>query len=428
MAQTYYDTEQKLKNYLATDQLKQERLCMSVLSLNKKYSNITPRQPYGGPDHGRDIQAIYDETYLCFIAVGFKQDANDSSEQINQIKKKFKDDLTNALTNAKKENLDLKGFVFFTNLKLTVDIIAELKQTAIKSGLLYCDIYNREQILQTLNTPDGYAIRFEFLDISLTEEEQKAFFTKWGNDIRSVISNGFDQQKKAVDRMIFLQEALLPLDNLAIVLKLNKEYKAEEIGHFRIVVFLAIPSTKKIDENIDAIKVVLCQTDNSTRLKENFNKSQSGIDKGISGYDGFEVYDNTLEEKKFRYFQMSTSSGIGRESVRSFYLDYSPNSILRIPPEFKIADFDKAFFMSCVSENLCDKIESIHIFMNSYEIFKVSSSDIVFDNIMENTFDDFPVMFTEEELEIPWKRTFYKNGNSIQLDFTSNTPKRVCDF
>ncbi len=36
MAQTYYDTEQKLKNYLATDQLKQERLCMSVLSLNKK--------------------------------------------------------------------------------------------------------------------------------------------------------------------------------------------------------------------------------------------------------------------------------------------------------------------------------------------------------------------------------------------------------
>ena len=428
MAQTYYDTEQKLKNYLATDQLKQERLCLAVLSLNKKYSNIIPRQPYGGPDHGRDIQATYENNYLCFVAVGFKQDANDSAEQIRQIKKKFNEDLQSALSNAQKEKLDLKGFVFFTNLKLTGDLIADLKQTAINSGLLYCDIYNREQILQTLNTPDGYAIRFEFLDIPLTEEEQKSFFTKWGNDIHSVISNGFDQQKKAIDRMIFLQESLLPLDNLSVLLKLKREYKAEEIGHFRIVIFLSIPSLKKIDDNTDVVKIVLCQTDNSSRLGNDFNKSKSGIDKGISGYDGFGVYNNTLKDKNFRYFQMSTSSGIGLESVRSFYLDYSPNAILRIPPEFKIADFDKAFFMSCISENLCDKIDSLHIFMNSYEVFNVNSKELVFENIMENTFDDFPVMFTDEELKIPWKRTFYKNGNSIQLDFTSNTPKRVCDF
>lgn len=222
MAQTYYDTEQKLKNYLATDQLKQERLCMAILSLDKKYSKVTPRQPYGGPDHGRDIQAIYDDNYLCFIAVGFKQDANDSSEQINQIKKKFIDDLNNALLNAKKENLDLKGFVFFTNLRLTVDVISELKKSAFDSGLYHCSIYNREQILGILNTPDGYALRFEFLDIPLNEEEQKTFFSKWGNDIHSVITNGFDQQKKAIDRMIFLQEALLPLDYLAVVVKLKR--------------------------------------------------------------------------------------------------------------------------------------------------------------------------------------------------------------
>lgn len=428
MAQSYYDTEQKLKNYLATDQLKQERLCLAILSLNKKFSNITPRHPYGGPDHGRDIQAIYENNYICFIAVGFKQDANDSTEQINQIKKKFNDDLNNALSNAKKEQIDLKGFIFFTNLKLTVEIIAELKQTAINAGLFYCDIYNREQILQILNTPDGYAIRFEFLDITLTEEEQKSFFAKWGNDIRSIISNGFGQQKKAIDRMIFLQESLLPLDNLSVLLKLKREYKAEEIGYFRIVIFLSIPSLKKIDDNTDVVKIVLCQTDNSSRLGNDFNKSKSGIDKGISGYDGFGVYNNTLKDKNFRYFQMSTSSGIGQESVRSFYLDYSPNAILRIPPEFKIADFDKAFFMSCISENLCDKIDSLHIFMNSYEVFNVNSKELVFENIMENTFDDFPVMFTDEELKIPWKRTFYKNGNSIQLDFTSNTPKRICDF
>ena len=57
-------------------------------------------------------------------------------------------------------------------LKMEKGAYTYSKEIGINSGLLYCDIYNREQILQTLNTPDGYAIRFEFLDIPLTEEEQ----------------------------------------------------------------------------------------------------------------------------------------------------------------------------------------------------------------------------------------------------------------
>lgn len=425
MAQTYYDTEQKLKNYLATDQLKQERLCMSVLSLNKKYSNITPRQPYGGPDHGRDIQAIYEETYLCFIAVGFKQDANDSSEQINQIKKKFKDDLTNALTNAKKENLDLKGFVFFTNLKLTVDIIAELKQTAIKSGLLYCDIYNREQILQTLNTPDGYAIRFEFLDISLTEEEQKAFFTKWGNDIRSVISNGFDQQKKAIDRMIFLQESLLPLNYFSIRFNLNREYSSNEIGHFRILTFLSLPDIKHLDDTLDLLDIVMILSDNPDRIRQEGIHNDTGIENGFSGYSGFEVYDNKTDSNRF--FQMTTSSSIGVTNIRSFVLQYQVNDLFRMPPNFSISDFDKAYFMPCISENLCNKLQSIEIYANAYKIYTIGASDISFKKNDER-FKNLPVTFNEDELKKTWKCLFHKKGYSLQLDFSNNTPKRIIDF
>lgn len=429
MAQTYYDTEQKLKNYLATDQLKQERLCLAVLSLNKKYSNIIPRQPYGGPDHGRDIQATYENKYLCFVAVGFKQDANDSAEQIRQIKKKFNEDLQSALSNAQKEKLDLKGFVFFTNLKLTSDLIADLKQTAINSGLLYCDIYNREQILQTLNTPDGYAIRFEFLDIPLTEEEQKSFFTKWGNDINSVITNGFDQQKKAIDRMLFLQESLLPMDYLSIRLNLNREYTSDEIGHFRIVLFLSTPTPKRIDKNIEIIKLVFSLTDNNTRKNITYNPALSGISNGFSEYYGFGVYDNSIEtENKFRYFQMCTGERIGQEKIKTFFLTYSTTPIIRIPPNFRLIDFDQSLFMPCISENLCDKIQSIEFFINSYQIVNINIKDTSFVETMDDTFKDFPVSFTDEELKIQWKRLFYKNGNSIQLDFSSYTPKRLFNY
>lgn len=317
MAENFYDAEQKLKNFLATDQLKQERLCLAILFLDKRYSKVTSRQPYGGADYGRDIQVLYDDIYICFVGIGFKQDANDSKEQITEIKRKFSNDLDSVLKNAAKENIDLKGFVFFTNLRLTVDTRDSLIADAKKQGLLHCEIYHRENMVQILNSPEGFAIRFEFLNIPLSEAEQKTFFSKWGKDIQSIISSGFDIQKRAIDRMIFLQEAKLPISYGSFVINFNKKYKAEEIEHLRIICNVIFPDLTKyqIDAHLYVNGFSIFFGDNAERFKEHDSSSKDL--KGIKFGNSSALVLNTINDETgdLKYQVRNKSSGIGIEET-----------------------------------------------------------------------------------------------------------------
>ena len=44
-----------------------------------------------------------------------------------------------------------------------------------------------------LDNVDGFSIKFQYLNISLSEAEQASFFAKWGDDIQSIISTGFQK-------------------------------------------------------------------------------------------------------------------------------------------------------------------------------------------------------------------------------------------
>ena len=75
-----YETDQRLKNYLDTNQLARERLCLAVLAIDKRFSDVKPRHPRGGPDGGRDIEAVFRSSETAFAAVGFLNEANDSDD------------------------------------------------------------------------------------------------------------------------------------------------------------------------------------------------------------------------------------------------------------------------------------------------------------------------------------------------------------
>lgn len=51
-----YETDERLKSYLDTNQLHREQLCLAILALDKRFTNVRPRHPRGGPDGGRDIE------------------------------------------------------------------------------------------------------------------------------------------------------------------------------------------------------------------------------------------------------------------------------------------------------------------------------------------------------------------------------------
>jgi hypothetical protein len=104
-------TDFKLR-FSVTDQLAQERLCLAILTLDPRFSEVKPRRPKGGPDGARDIEALFlNQGKAVWGAVGFKKTAKDDRADKRWVRKKFKDDVDAA----KKKNPSLWGFIFFTN-------------------------------------------------------------------------------------------------------------------------------------------------------------------------------------------------------------------------------------------------------------------------------------------------------------------------
>ncbi|MBI3031140.1 MAG: hypothetical protein HYY64_16675 [Candidatus Rokubacteria bacterium] len=167
-------------------------------------------------------------------AVGFQNQVSDSPRDKRDAKKKFADDLEAAL----KEKPDLKGFVFFTNVDLTPGELQELETYARTKGISHLDIYGRERIRITLDSPEGLASRIQYLQIPLSDAEQAAFFARFGNDIEAAITRGFDQVDVKLARLEFLQECSKPLRRLAIVLDFDLEITPDELGPYRVLVVL----------------------------------------------------------------------------------------------------------------------------------------------------------------------------------------------
>jgi hypothetical protein len=119
---TSQHTEERLRSWLDSKQVDRERMCLALLTLDSRFAN-----PKGGPDGARDIEVIFNgvETWG---AVGFRNSANDSTEDKTSVRKKFQSDLTEAL----KENVHLNSFIFFTNVDLTPAEVRALIEFAKK--------------------------------------------------------------------------------------------------------------------------------------------------------------------------------------------------------------------------------------------------------------------------------------------------------
>lgn len=101
-------TEERIRNYLDSNQMMRERLCLAILPLLGPYTQEQPRRPKGGPDGGRDIEAVYQGSMVIWGAVGFRNGGGNDEAARREIKDKFNTDLSRALD----ENRGLQGFVF----------------------------------------------------------------------------------------------------------------------------------------------------------------------------------------------------------------------------------------------------------------------------------------------------------------------------
>jgi hypothetical protein len=278
MCMMAYATDERLKSYLDTNQLGREQMCLAVLAADRRYSDVRPRHPRGGPDGARDIEALSGLQQRVFGAVGFVNQANDSEEHKRKIIAKFRDDLNEALKQSTKPEV----FVFLTNVNLTVGEKDELIAEAKKRGLAVGEIFDRERIRIILDSPDGLSFRFQYLGLPLSEAEQASFFARWGDDIQGLINARFGAVEKSLNRIHFFQEANLLLSTLWVSLRFNREYTGVEIGHFRAFAYFQYGAPVE-----GVFSVMFGSADNTSRNDANAETDivpgRSGMFRGIVG-------------------------------------------------------------------------------------------------------------------------------------------------
>jgi hypothetical protein len=423
-----YRTDELLKHYLDTNQLHREQLCLAVLAIDKRFTDVRPRHPRGGPDGGRDIDAIFRDDQRAFGAVGFVNQANDSSEQKRTIKQKFSDDLAAALNANPKPD----AFIFFTNLELTVGERDALVVEAKTAGIAHCEIFHRERIRIALDSTDGLAIRFQFLGVPLSEAEQASFFAKWGDDIQSVISTGFQRVEMTLERMLFLQEAIDVLSGLTLSFELDRTYSADEIGHFRAFCYLQLKEPK-----LKIFSILFGSSDKSNRMRADIKAEpqQPGIKYGISGGQWEQHIDLENNERAnevangegetLKYTLAGCSSAIGADPVKFISIRYRhDDDLIRLWPRLTMRDIDQSMLMPNLNKSLADKIKAIHIFSNGYKLQEIASGEFLIDTTKYEP--GIPAEFTDEELKDPWVRIRpTEMGSAFTISFADQTPKRL---
>ncbi len=137
-----------------------ERLAGHLLRLDG-FKEIDPSHPLGGRDGLKDLVCTKEDR-KWIAAAYFPR----GQQNIRQIQAKFQHDLQGFT----EQHVD--GFVFVTNQKLTNSQKSKLLSLA---GLQYLHLIHLETMVSLLDSPIGYGIRLEFLDVEMEKEEQIAF-------------------------------------------------------------------------------------------------------------------------------------------------------------------------------------------------------------------------------------------------------------
>jgi len=392
-------TDERLQTWLDSNHLDRERLALAVIKTDKRFRDVRPIHPRGGPDKGRDIQGIYDGKEV-FIAVGFLNSANDSDKDRRKTLKKFESDLKRA----KEECKDLQNFIFITNVNLTATQKQKVIEHAKSEGIIYlCDIYDRERIRIVLDSPDGLAIRYQYLGISLSEAEQAAFFTKWGDTLQDFISQSFESVGDKLSRIQFLQEANKPLRSLNFVLRLKDNADIGDSPHYRAVMIISsvTPMAK-----FRQLHIGTCDAGFSSGIRRT-TFTNDGVVRAFWEDDPQNI--------------ILSGGGIWDRPIRSIvgtggYWKYGSRE-----PMVNLWDLNECYFGFFTNESLSNKIDSIEVYANEYLLWASGMQDL-HAHIHSHT-PKTPWEFTASELNDRWVRIMPKSGAGV-LRFDDITPKR----
>jgi hypothetical protein len=430
------ETDRRIKDYLNTDQAKRERMCLEILATLPGYKDVKPRSPKGGRDGGRDISAFYNGE-LCFGAVGFVNDATDLTQHRTQIEGKFRGDLQTALHARDEFGNSPKVFVFFTNVGLTPGIIDGLKNETRNAGITSCDVLDRERIRIALDSSKGYATRFRYLDLSLSDAEQKDFFSTWAQELNSMVSSRMGDLDQSTKRIQFLLEAQMLVDSVKTVVHFDCPLGEIAGGNYIFQTDLNLYANSDglmgyhFGGGSFPIQQTLKQWEDAGRPRASnsqYRYSFAWVIEGTQAYiqqfeDGRQPECPKKSDRPL--VRTFTSSGILEldKKVLTFESGSKP-FINRFYPSFPLIALDHCWILFTCTRTLAARIASIFIYANGYELLHLERSDW---NVEASEADRF--ILPKEASDLPSETEIAvlrpKLHSSIfSIELMHNTPRR----
>lgn len=363
-------TDERLRAWLDGNQPQRERLCLALLALDRRYTQVTPRRPRGGPDGGRDFEGVFEGRSQIWGSVGFRNGARDSTADKRWVRAKF----TSDLQEAKKHNSVLDHFVFFTNIDLTPGEVGRLQSLARASGIVVCDIYYRERMRMLLDSPEGLAVRYQYLGIEMSSAEQAAFFARFGDALQSVLAARLDEVDRKLTRIEFHTECSRPTRYIAVSFRLRRALRSEDVHDLRVLV-VAVSETQPEPHPTLCLTVTAGQDDlGSTSSEVKCFKSDVTIWSG---------------EPLTRVLSGGQVETFAERERLSFGLVVEPISGFS-----RVADFDRLWLHLYVSRGTLDSVKTIELVVNGYAIARSEFEDLSFDPVepddrwLERCFDE----------------------------------------
>jgi hypothetical protein len=333
-------TEERLRYHLDGNQPQRERMCLALLPLLGPYTGVQPRRPKGGPDGGRDIEALYQGTMQVWGAVGFRNGGGVDETARQAAEEKFRADLDRALA----ENPSLEGFVFFTNVDLTPGQKEDLKKYAQSKNIKMVDVFDIERLRYLLDSPEGLIARLQYLDIPMSATEQAALVAKFGNELQNAVTARFDRVERTLLQMQTFLDFQKPLLRLDIHVELNQPYTSAEIQEEAI--YLRVHGLQDLSKAVSCLAVNLAPHPNAN----------------ASLVLGTQLW---LEEEPSSIVSFHPSIGLSNSVMSS----YSELSLSTSGNRVKIADLTVIGLEAFCTEGLASKIRQVCVDVNGYEFF-----------------------------------------------------------
>lgn len=359
-----------------------ERLCLALMPLLGPYTRERPRRPKGGPDGGRDIEAIHEGSRVVWGAVGFKNGGGSDDNSRREIVSKFEADIDRAL----EENSTLEAFIFFTNVDLTPGNHGQLIALATSKGVSIVDIVDMERIRHLLDSPEGLIARLQYLGIPMSSTEQMALVNRFGTQLQHAVSARFDrveQMLSSMERFLDMQKCLYRID---LYLELLSAESSAVIGKEGLLL--------KIDGIIDLGKSVYIYVSNQPEHKRAPNAlvTQSHL---------------WLDNSPNRVLSCRPFVSPGRSHIMScFELNLS-----KAGNQVKMTDLSSLALSVFASEGFSVRLKRVLVDGNGYELFDCPTGVP-----RESELPQFPDSIHEGIPKTRWQQVVFDSQRELLFD------------